>query len=63
MFSVTATDLAKKTKRVLKMVKDGVKIIIMLRNRPVAVLISPKDAGVEIEPWEEGNSDELERDQ
>lgn len=63
MLSVTATDLAKKTKRVLKMVKDGVKIIVMLRNRPVAVLISPKDAGVNIEPWDEKNGDRLERDQ
>lgn len=50
MISVSMTELSTKTKEVVASVKDGQKIVILYRNRPVAVLISPSDAEVNLDP-------------
>lgn len=50
MISVSMTELSTKTKEVVASVKDGQKIVILYRNRPIAVLISPSDAEVDLKP-------------
>lgn len=53
MITVTVTDIALKTKRVLALVEEGEKIVILRHNRPVAVLLSLTDANVNLRAWEE----------
>lgn len=53
MILVSMTKLSTKTKDVIALVKDGKPIVIMCRNRPVAVLMSPRDAKIDLELLED----------
>lgn len=53
MITVSVTDISLKTKKVLALIEEGQKVIIMRHNKPVAVLMSLADANVDVESWED----------
>lgn len=53
VITVTVTDIAQKTKRVLDLVEKGQKIVILRHNKPVAVLLSLSDTDIDLQAWED----------
>jgi len=58
MITVTVTDVALKTKKVLDLIEEGRKVVILRHNKPVAVLMSLIDANVDLQAWEDDENSE-----